>query len=694
MIFSLFKRHPVKKPVVWFFLTALSLLLYTPVLKGGFVLDAWRVVVDNPVIKNPKLYPKILTSELFVTQTKKKNFFHLFPHQHNSEQNPTIKNVSPAKPDNFSFEFNYYRPLTLLSLVMNYQFGRLNPWGYQLTNILLHALNAFLIYVLLLSIGFNFLAAFFSAVFFCILPVAEWVVNYTIGRSDLLQACFELLSLIVLIGYLKNQHREMLYTSLVLFALAIFSREMAIIHPALVALMVWYSQKNFLKGLKLAIPFALIGLVYLGLRWVLMPIVAHSDIMRLDFLLTGLGHWARLTAAYTMRFSLPWSVQHIFGESFQNNPWKLVLWGAVMTGCLAWSWHKLRGQDRDNLVLGVSWIFICFLPFFITVEQFMFLGPVLSEHYLYLASVGFVILVSVFLIQIKGWPRIVCLVLGTVYCIGVVVWNNFYWSDEKILLNRVVQLDYPHRYIAYTQLMLRYNNDRNLFLPLIEQASTSVEKAQWLERLATIDLNQRRYPQAMDSFNVLLKLTPDNIDALLQLAKAHFEIGQSDKAVDYLHRALQIDPTLNDAYRFLGIIDYQKGDIQQALASFKKAYFYNSDYEDNLLYLAVTTFLAEDKLNGAKLFHKAFQQNPQDGFSYRFIAAELYQHGHIPEAIEYLQQATKHFPQDSQVWILLGKIYVNLGDIPQAIRCWNQVLIFAPHQQEAKSLLATVQSSH
>jgi protein O-mannosyl-transferase len=41
---------------------------------------------------------------------------------------------------------NYFHPLTMLSLAVNYQFFQLNPMGYYFTNIMLHILNAILVF--------------------------------------------------------------------------------------------------------------------------------------------------------------------------------------------------------------------------------------------------------------------------------------------------------------------------------------------------------------------------------------------------------------------------------------------------------------------------------------------------------------------------------------------------------------------
>lgn len=60
-------------------------------------------------------------------------------------------------------------------------------------------------------------------------------------------------------------------------------------------------------------------------------------------------------------------------------------------------------------------------------------------------------------------------------------------------------------------------------------------------------LSQGRYRDAIFSFSVAIRLSPDETDAYLGLAEAFFKEGDFFKALDASEKALQIDPSNRDA---------------------------------------------------------------------------------------------------------------------------------------------------
>jgi hypothetical protein len=80
-----------------FLITLISLAVYFPSSQSEFMLDDYAVVVQNPLIKRPALYPKIFTTDFF----------------------------DPDK-SSVKFKLNYYRPVTLLSFCPGYQLWQLS----------------------------------------------------------------------------------------------------------------------------------------------------------------------------------------------------------------------------------------------------------------------------------------------------------------------------------------------------------------------------------------------------------------------------------------------------------------------------------------------------------------------------------------------------------------------------------------
>ncbi len=89
------------------------------------------------------------------------------------------------------------RPLTYLTFTLNYYFGKLNPSGYRLFNLLFHILNALLVFLLIKKIiPGSIIIPFFVSLFFAIHPVNTDAVTYIFGRSNVLVTFFYILSIL------------------------------------------------------------------------------------------------------------------------------------------------------------------------------------------------------------------------------------------------------------------------------------------------------------------------------------------------------------------------------------------------------------------------------------------------------------------------------------------------------------------
>ncbi len=85
-----------------------AFLLYLPTLRGGFVWDDPLFLVDPPIYRDPARWAEAL-----------------------------------ARP--FLLSPNYYRPLALLTFLVELRLFGLTPWAFHLTNVLLHTLNTALL---------------------------------------------------------------------------------------------------------------------------------------------------------------------------------------------------------------------------------------------------------------------------------------------------------------------------------------------------------------------------------------------------------------------------------------------------------------------------------------------------------------------------------------------------------------------
>jgi len=218
-----------------------------------------RVESDVKAEKEPRMAAPLLILSLaliiFGVYANAINGPFIFDDKTLVEQNGSIKDLSNIskffKTDIFSKDglrpvSNSYRPMQIISYAVDFFIYGNNPRGFHVTNILLHILNALLIFFVLRKIINNVFIAYFTALLFGIHPVNTPCVTYISGRADLLSITFVLMSLLSYINYNRKKNTVFLILSAVAYFFAILSKEYAIFIMPLVLFIyhITYDKEN------------------------------------------------------------------------------------------------------------------------------------------------------------------------------------------------------------------------------------------------------------------------------------------------------------------------------------------------------------------------------------------------------------------------------------------------------------------
>ncbi|XP_067676543.1 protein O-mannosyl-transferase TMTC2-like isoform X1 [Haliotis asinina] len=129
-----------------------------------------------------------------------------------------------------------YRPLCVLSFRFNYAFGKLNPWGYHLGNVLLHAVVTAVFTCLAQKVLKRTFATYVAGLFFAAHPIHTEAVAGIVGRADIGACLFFLLTFLSYMKYVEYRtsdqlasHRWIYVVSVYVFAVAsLLTKEQAI----------------------------------------------------------------------------------------------------------------------------------------------------------------------------------------------------------------------------------------------------------------------------------------------------------------------------------------------------------------------------------------------------------------------------------------------------------------------------------
>jgi tetratricopeptide (TPR) repeat protein len=101
-------------------------------------------------------------------------------------------------------------------------------------------------------------------------------------------------------------------------------------------------------------------------------------------------------------------------------------------------------------------------------------------------------------------------------------------------------------------------------------------------------LGKNKFDAAEAAFLKLLKLSPDNINALVNLGLVEFRLGRAEDAQKYLKQALRVKPDTALAWMTLGVIYLNQNDIEAATAAFAQAVYLDPKNPQAHNYYAVT----------------------------------------------------------------------------------------------------------
>jgi hypothetical protein len=198
---------------------------------------------------------------------------------HRDKERPILGTPATDEQGNpIVFNETYYRPLVRVSAFVDRQIWGFNPFGYHLTNLLLHLFCSLVVYFLIKELGFDDFIALTASLLFVTHPTHVEAVTWLSGRVDVLCGFFYFSSLLFFIKYLHSRilafscpRAPFLWLSLTLFIGALMSKEMAITLPIMIFLITLILKgKSIFSKWKILSPFFLILGVYLLFRFLLL----------------------------------------------------------------------------------------------------------------------------------------------------------------------------------------------------------------------------------------------------------------------------------------------------------------------------------------------------------------------------------------------------------------------------------------
>ena len=511
-----------KKPAVLsLFVIFSSLAIYTNSLSGDFIWDDIEQIVENPAIKDIGNIPSFFTSDLWRLIS-----------------NPTIGSY-------------YYRPFFLLSLAVDYNLWELNPFGYHITNLILHALASFLIYQIGRRLFLNSTPAFLGSMLFAVHPVHVESVAWISGRTDPMAALFFLLSFYLYMLFKDGKGFTMLVFSLTTYLFSLLSKEIGITLPLL--LLVYElsfkpqaEPKHYrIKSLKVIGIYLIISLVYLYMRALVLgeAIGEFSASPPLEKrIYTSFG----VILDYIRIMVLPVNLKLLYDIPLRESIFDLQVISSLLLLCAVFIATLLTYRKDQMVFFAAAWFFITILP----VSNIVPLRPtMMAERYLYIPSVGICLLGGLVFYKIyqtgfllSPYLKVLIFLLFIILS-AITLQRNRLWKDEATYFAKMAE-DAPQNTYAHHNLGETYRKAGNMdnaikewqaaiqLYPLHPEANNS---------LANIALIQGNYPEAVRRYKIAIQGRPENPESHYNIALALERLGDADEAAfhyrEFIRRA-------------------------------------------------------------------------------------------------------------------------------------------------------------
>lgn len=560
-----------------------------------------------------------------------------------------------------------WQPLTWLSHMLDCEVFGMAPWGHHLTNILLHAINAALLYLALKSMTRNTGASLFVAAFFALHPAHVESVAWVSERKDVLSVFFGLLALLAFAAYARRP-RWTSYTLLTTFyALSLLAKPMLVTLPVVLLLLDFWplgrmrtdrhgrartdtdakSAHGILGspvGRDLFPPSAKSARGTQRLIAEKLPLFILAGGVSLVTILTqrnamssleGLPLGMRLSNAaiacwrYIYKALWPFDLAAFYPHPRETISTAVALIAAAGLVAVTLAVILLRRRS-PYLLTGWLWFLITLLPVIGIIQVGV---QAMADRYSYLPFVGLGIVAAWGIPQAMpgGLVRRVVLTALALALAGLWSWRTVvqvgYWRDSETLFRHSL--------------------------------AVTGENEVALNGLANALIAQARLEDALPYLERAARMNATNAETFYNLGTVYQGMGRSDSAIAYYQQAIQVNPSYSRAYNNLGVTLMGQNRHEEA----------------------------------AQALRKALEADPTNVEAVSNYGAALLSTGKLDEAEAHLRSALERFPEVASLHNNLGAVLAAKGEVAGAREAFAEALRLDPGFPEAQRGLDAMNSA-
>jgi len=609
----------------------------------------------------------------------------------------------------------HYIPLTWMTLGLDYLLWGMNPVGYHLTSLLLHAANAVVFFFVVRRILTRALpslserghalavSAGFAALVFAIHPLRVESVAWVTERRDVLSGLFYLVTILVYLRACEGEERgrRWYWLAVATFVLALLSKSMVVNLPVVLLILDvyplrrlggaigWWSEPARRIYIE-KIPFVLLAAAASAIA-----VMAQSSVH---------------AAASLAQLSLPGRlVVSAYGLGFY-------LWKMVVPVNLSPLYELPRTMDpvappfilSYALVLAITAIvlalrrpvpglpaaWVAYVVVLLPVLGILQSGPqIAADRYTYLAGLGWASLAGAGLLSTwRRWPPFVLTGLAVVLLsgLGTLTWNQVeVWHDSEKLWTHALAID-PKTSMAQFGLG-RVRADQGKPAEAIEHYRQALNikpdygaaHYNW-----GVVLGQQGKPaEAIEHYRLALQMRPNSAEAHNNWGLALADQGKLAEAMEHYRQALEIKPDSVEAHTNWGLALADQGKPAEAIEHYRQALNIKPDHGAAHYNWGVVLGQQGKPAEAIEHYRLAVQMRANSADAHNNWGVVLGQQGRLADAVEHFQQALRLKPDFAEAHNNWGFALAQQGKRAEAIEHYRHALRLNPDNALAQSNL-------
>ena len=567
----------------------------------------------------------------------------------------------------FTTEAVDYWPLTGTSFWIEWRLWGMKPFGYHVTNLLIHLASAGLIWAVLKRLSVP--GAAVAASIFALHPVNVESVAWIVQRKNVLSLFFFLLSGLWFLIHDEDSSRRVgrwYWFSLAAFVLAMLSKGSVAILPLALLLVVWWRHNRVTgRDLALTAPFFVIAVAFTLLNvWLQTRHVAEAirDVTLLERFLGA----AAIVWFYLSKAVLPLGLVFVYPQwtitAADPRWWLPIATALAATGILIY--YRQRPLGRGVLFAWLYFV-IALVPVMGLVDVYFMRYSLVADHYQYVAIVGVAAAAGAFAGRVNTPASVTTAAVAVVVTLlAVLTYRESHTFRDLETLYRVTIARNPDAWLAHQNL--------------------GVELA---KRPGHLD-------EAIESFKTVLAIYPGSVEAHRNLALAYWRTpGRTDDAIREYEEALRLDPNKAVDHLSLSRLLLDRPDRQaDALRHAEMAVRLDPTSWEALETLGGLLLSVDRRTEAAAAYRAAIERNSDAVVSHLNLGTLVAsQPTGLPEAIQHFETVIRLKPDHAAAHYNLGSALMeDPSRSVEAARHLEEALRLQPDYLQARFNLAVV----